>query len=59
MTTQNETTCEELIARIADELARYASGERICEIANQVLEGKFTYDGDEIVIVEKEDMDHG
>lgn len=50
---------EELIAQIADELARYSSGDDIVEVANQVLPGKYTYVGDEVVNVEKEDEDHG
>lgn len=56
MAFREEITVDELIARIADGLAQSGSGEWIVEIANQVLIGEFTYQEDEIVIVEQEDM---
>lgn len=56
---EEEITTDELIARIADGLARSASGEWIVEIANQVLDGTFTYIGDEVIVAETEDIDHG
>lgn len=56
---EEEITCEELIARIADGLAQSASGEWIVEIANKVLVGEFIYIEDERVVVIQEDMDHG
>ncbi len=59
MALEEEITCDELIARIADGLAQSASGEWIVEIANKVLVGEFTYIGDEVVVVVQEDMDHG
>lgn len=57
MAIREEITVDELIARIADGLAQSASGEWIVEIANQVLVGDFTYQEDELVLVEQEDME--
>lgn len=59
MAIREEITCEELIVRIADGLAQSSSGEWIVEIANKVLIGNFTYLGDEQVVIEQEDMNHG
>jgi len=59
MAVREEITIDELIARIADGLAQSASGEWIVEVANQVLVGEFTYQEDEQVLVEQEDMDNG
>lgn len=56
---EEEITVDELIARIADGLAKSASGEWIVEIANQVLDGKFTYIGDEVIVAEQEDTTDG
>lgn len=56
---EEEITIDELIAQIADGLAKSASGEWIVEIANKVLVGEFTYIGDEVVVVEQEDTDNG
>ena len=56
---EEEITIDELIARIADGLARSASGEWIVEIANQVLDGKFTYIGDEVIVAEQEETNNG
>jgi len=54
---KEEITVDELIARIADGLAMSCDGDYIVEIANKVLIGDFTYLGDELVVVEQEDMD--
>lgn len=59
MAVREEIAIDELIARIADGLAMSCDGEYITEIANKVLIGKFTYLGDEQVVVEQEDMNHG
>lgn len=56
MTIREELTIDELIQRIADELAVSCSGEHIVDIANQVLIGHVTYHGDENVIIEREDI---
>lgn len=58
-TFEEEITIDELIAQIADGLAKSASGEWIVEIANKVLVGEFTYIGDEVVVVKQEDTDNG
>lgn len=56
MKVREELTIDELIQRIADELALSCSGEYVADIANQVLVGHVTYQGDECVIFEREDM---